>query len=331
MSRELLERYRATLRDAYNMKDSFRGGGSRTKDNFAALNKISLSSPIIFLAEAMETETAITERVVLVTLKRQAPEIASRTYAKFQRVVQNQHVLSVIGHLTAARLVKQGSLDALRETFDTLLNQALDEHMLREGDAEKVAAGEMTDAEYERRSNNRLRNVYNNTVAKFGLMKFRQIVKSMLRDRYCDYYDEQFASLEGSLFGNMEAINTGTVPEYIKVLTVMSDMSRLPADNPHALVDGFEFTLTELGTLPVLLLATRAAYNKYRAYCRHLGQMPLYNTDGAFLQALRDSSQYLRAAHRTKSMDVETIAMDLQALHRGGVPRLRGKFISLEF
>lgn len=325
MQRETLEKYRATFRDAYNMKDSFRGGGNRFKESYAALNKTTLSSPIVFLAEALETETAIVERVVLVTLKRPSADIASRTYAKFQQVVRNQHVLSVIGHLVAAKLVKQGTVEAMRDMFEVLQEKAVDAHMLRDGDSELVRNGDMTSQEYMRRANNRLRNVYNNTVAQFGLIKFRQVVKSMLQDRFTDYYEDMFQKLEGGVFNNMDVLSDSAIPEYIKVLTTMSDMTRLPPDNMHSFTDGYEYALTEMGTLPVLVLTTRSAYNKYRAYCRFLGQLPLYNTDASFTQALRDSSQYIKRTERTKFVEVEAMVLNLEELYKNAVPRFAGK------
>lgn len=330
MPRENLEKFRALFRDAYNMKDSFRAGGNRTKDHYSALNKITLSSPIIFLAEALETETAVVERVVLVTLKRPSAEIASRTYHKFQQVVKNQDVLSVIGHLTAAKLVKQGSVEAMRIMFDDLQDKAINNHMLRDGDADLMREGQMSRQEYMRRSNNRLRNVYNNTVAQFGLIKFKQVIKSMLQERFNDYYVDMFDKLEAGVFANMEVLSDSSIPEYIKVLTTMSDMSRLPADNIHTFNDGFEYTLSELGTLPVLVLATRAAYNKYRAYCRFLGQVPLYNTDASFTQALRDSSQYIKKTERTKFIEVESVVLNLEELYKSYVPKFAGKMTPLK-
>jgi len=329
MNREILEKYRAILRDAYNMKTVARGGGSRTKDSYAALSQVTLSGPIIFMAEAVETETAIMERMVLVTLKRPSPLVSAKAYAVYERFHSRRELLSSLGLTLAAGVAKNATTENVKEEFDKVYAWARDRHMLRPTDGELVASGEMDEVEYTRRASNKLRNVYNNSVALFGLTKFKRLLRSVYEEEFEGLFGDLFRKLEPAIFNGLDVMAKSTVPEYIKILTCFSDMTRLPVTHPYHLEDGFEYNLSDLGGKTVLVLVPRASYVKYSLYVKHQGQSPLFPSEAAFAQAMVDVPQFIQRSSGTQKMAVETVVLDLEALYRAGVPKFLGKIQKL--
>ncbi len=330
MNREILEKYRGIFRDAYNMKDVQRGGGNRNKDAYNALSRMELSAPIIFLAEAVETETAIMERMVLVTIKRPSPLVAARSYEVFQRFNSRKEILAILGHSIAARISKNATLENVEEDFSKVYRWAMDTHMLRPGDSELLGKGEMTEEEFTRRAGNKQRNVYNNSVAMFGLLKFKGLIKQVLPEEFQGLYGDVFTRLEAGVFQGMDVMIRSTVPEYVKVLNAMSDMTRLDENSAYRLVDNFEYNLAEIGGKSVLVIVPRAVFGKYQAYTKYKGSLPLYANDGSFSQALFDIPQYIGKGHGTSRMNVETLVLDMEALVKAGVTPWTGKAANLK-
>lgn len=329
MDRATLEKYRGTFRDAYNMKSWNRGGGNRSKDNFGALNRTTLSGPIVFVGETMETETAIVERYVLVAAKRSSAVLAARNLARWMYVDENGETLAVVGKAIAANIVRTVSLQAFKEKAGKVFEWARNTHMLQEGDDERLVNGELSQAEYDRKKANNTRNVFNNSAVLFGLVELKTLLKKALGDLYDEELNNYFKAAQAGIFSNLEAIARTTVPEYIKVLTTLSDMSRLEPTNPNALVDNMEFNLTDVGGKMLLVMATRAAYNKYRSYCRYLGQSPLYPTEGAFAEGMYETPQFKRQGTGTRNLKVDTVILDMDELARAQVPPFSGRPQSL--
>ena len=288
--KETIEKYRGYFRDSYNMKETQRGGGNRTKDNYNALNVTKLSAPICFIAESMETETAIVERMVLVTLRRHAPSVYVQHYFKFMDFVNNRDVFSCIGHTLAAGISKS-DLDKFREEFDGMLAKAQNDHMLRKGDLELVQSGAMSDEEYTRRAGNKQRNVFNSTVAYFGLQKMRNVLQHIFKERFDELFGDYYSRMEVEIYNSMDAIARSTSPEYIKTLSSMSDLTRVE-EAQFKLVQGTDYDLVDIGGKVLLVLAYRTVYSKYRAYQRWASNEPYFNNDSAFLEGLIACPQF---------------------------------------
>ena len=98
MDRLKLNQMRAMFRDAYNAKKIQRGGGNRTnKDDYNALNSLKMEAPVIFAAEAPETETAIVERSVMVSFKRLSGRAQANAYRSALAFYQDEEPLSSLG------------------------------------------------------------------------------------------------------------------------------------------------------------------------------------------------------------------------------------------
>lgn len=328
MSSDTLEKYRALFRDSYNMKTVSRGGGSKKIDNYAALSKLTLAAPIAFIAEAIETEPAIMERSVVVTLQRPSTYSAAKSYRHFQAFVTRSDMLSAAGMAMAARMLSPEIMPRFREMFSQMFAEMQDQHMLREGDVDLMESGEMTADEFSRRSKNKMRNVYNNTVALFGLNSFKSICTWVLGDEFAELEDK-FKELGDAIFSTMDAANRATVAEYIKVLTNLSDMARVADTEGYKLVEGVEYNLSEYGSKSVILLSPRACYFKYRLMCRTVGQNPLFPSESSFIQALRDCPQFMNTHSGTAKLPVEALVMARDELVASGMADFPGRVIAL--
>ena len=314
------DKYKLMLRDMYNMRDMSRGGGNRNKDSFSALSTMSLSGPSVFVAEAMDTETALLERTVLVTIKKQSMFKASKTYLLFEKFKANRDVLSILGHNIAAHVTKTSSVEALREEFTPIYHKARKRFLPQEGD-------DLSDVNVQAKFAVQERSIYNISVAAFGLSKFTNLVKAIFEasGEYDEYFKEILDTFSEKIYSQMEDLSRNTMPEYMKVLCTMSDQTRLADGVAYKIVSGEDYVITEEGGYPVVVIALRSCYAKYRAWMRYMGVQPLFTGDTAFHHSLKDAPMFLRNGYGTKTLVVDTMIFDYNALIRGGMPPLAGK------
>lgn len=331
MTKEKLDQIRALLRDAYNAKEVQRGGGSKgIKDNYNALNSLKMKAPLVFVAEAPETETAIVERAVMVSFRRLAGRQQALSYKHAMLLYKDTEPLASIGLEIASGVVAADSLKESLAPFDHTLMLASDKFLPSGDDMEKVERGEMSPEQMRLRSIMRPRTVFNSTVAQFGLQLIRNItVKYLGEDIYKEVFEERFKEMSRSCFLGMDTLAAATLPEYVKVLTVFSDMSKLPAEDPHRLVENVDYNLSELGGQAVIVIAAAQCYRKYRAYMRNSGTVPMYPSEEAFQIALREVPQFIKHTNGTKELEAVAMVFDATELQRAAVPLWKGKPVSM--
>ena len=323
---------RALFRDAYNAKDVQRGGGSRSvKDNFNALSSIKLAAPIVFAAEAPETETAIVERSVMVSFRRLTGRQQIECYKNALQFYDNTTPLASLGLELASRIVGENDPKKTLERFGKLLEWANEKFLPAPDDYEQVAAGTMTQQQMRARAVMRPRPVFNGTVAFFGL----QILKTVLTESFgADVFEKEFAEVFKEMgrgcFVGMDTLAAATLPEFVKVLSVFSDMSKLQ-NSDYALNENVDYNLSELGGKPVLVVAAVQCYRKYRAYMRSLAAQPLYPSEESFHLALREIPQFMQQGMGTKRLETATCVLDLEELYRAAVPTWKGAAVELKF
>lgn len=331
MQKDKLDQYRAVLRDIYNAKSVQRGGGSKSvTTNFNALSTVKLQAPLVFVGEAPETETAIVERSVMVSFRRLTGIAQSRCYNSALRFYSDPEPLSSLGLEIATKVVEANSTSGSLKVFDDALQWANQKFLPAADDAEKVSAGEMTQEEMRLRSIMRPRTVFNSTVSFFGLQLIKQILIARLgKEVYDDRFASLFMNMAKSCFVGMETLAAATLPEFVKVLTVFSDMTKLDSKDPHALVEGVDYNLAEYAGRPVVVVATAQAYRKYRTYMRNSGTIPLYPSEEAFAIAMREIPQFMKTAEGTQLLHATCMVFNAEELHRAGVPMWKGKSVSL--
>lgn len=325
--KEKLEPFRAVLRDAFNAKAVQRGGGNRSvKDNFNALSTVTISAPIIFVAEAPETETAIVERSVSVSFKRLAGRQSAECFKHAVFFQRDPEPLASLGLEIANEVVATADAEVSLEPFQKAVDWAYAKFLAGPDDWEKVQAGEMTEEEMRVRAIMRPRSVFSSTVAFFGLSMLRKVLLRHLgEDLYNEKFDERLDEMSRSCFYGMETLAEASLPEYVKILSTLSDMSKLPEHDVFRLIEGLDYNLSEYGGMSVLVLAHRQCYIKYRTYMKHSSSECLYPSEESFVIAMREIPQFVKASYATKRLEAPTTVFDLEGLYRAAVTKWNGK------
>lgn len=272
------DRFKLMMRDAYNCREVERGGGNRDSADYRALHKTNLSAPVCFIAEAAEDETALMERVVF-TMMIKPPEIQMAKYKRaFDAAGGSRHMLGIMGKYMAAQIIKRYSVDQLKEDFEPILKQARSDLMIHEDMPENMLPEEMR-----KRAGAKDRTVFNYTVAKFGLMKFRNLTKAALDT---DEFEDLFDQMDESIYESMVELQDNTIAEWLKVFNSFSDMAKLDVESPYYLVKGVDYAEVDYAGKPCLEIYARAAYFKYRGYVSAARMKPLFHSQQSFVHAI---------------------------------------------
>lgn len=305
------EEVKQLFRTSYNGSTYTRGGGNRQSENVGALTIVKLTGPITFIAEAVETENAILERSVLITLRRPSGMLSIRYLPRWKAFQNNDRCLSIIGQHIAASIIQNYSIESFFAEYDPIYKEAIRIFLPNSGD---VVGSDQSN----RKVNINERIVFNHSVASFGLSKLKQTVLKMFPEEN-EELGTLFAHLEKNIYHNMEQVVEQTTPEYIKVLRCMSDMTRFSDNDRCKLTNKLEYELRNIDHISTLVLVVRTGYNKYREYCRRLNEPPMFSNEGAFLHALKNSHLYISMGGGTTRLITETITLNYDEMLRLGV------------
>jgi hypothetical protein len=264
---------KAVFREAYNGKTISKGGGNQLNEDFRALHETTLSAPICFIAEAMEEESAVMERVVLATLSPASSSMLMLQLQAFEDLMLNRHTLGVLGAYIAAEIVNRYSVQTLIAEFEPILEEARKEFLYNkptEDEVERIRARE--------------RSVFNYAVAEFGMMKFSKLMDSIFGENTF----EQLNGYREKVYMRLVDLNVSTEPEWLKVFNVFSEMSHSDLATPWFLKNKIEYVNINYGGKSCLEIHARALYMKYRLYCRSSHIKPLYAGEAAFIHGLKD-------------------------------------------
>ena len=310
------DQYKLMFRDAYNCREVSRGGGSRESTDFKVLQVAQLSAPICFVAEAAESEPAVMERVVLLTLVK--PSILQeQTYFKhFDAARAKRQYLGVLGAFLAKSMVNKYTPENLREEFDPIYSQARRELMLQAGEEETLDF-----AERKSKSSTKERTVFNYAVLRFGLMKVSKVINAMFdKDKDLERKQEVKALLEEmyeQATSSVMELQTQTVPEWLKVFNTFSIMAQADPYSAHYLRKGRHFVMTQNANGPMFEISARECYTKYRMFCAATHDKPLFPSEQAFIHAISNLPiKYEASASLNGGIGV--LAFDLEALRLQG-------------
>lgn len=310
---EMHAKLKLTMRDAYNCRDVTRGGGTRDSDDYRSLHTQQLSAPIVVIAEAAEQEAAVMERVVLATMVRPPASIAMKWSARFHIAERQKRVLAILGNYIASGIVLDYNIESLKDEFDDLQQEAQDKYMLSEAD---LTSG-LPQHEIQAKQGAKERTVFNYTVARFGLQKFRKLISDIFEDEF----EEQFTELEASVYDRMTDLLPSTQAEWIKVLNVMATMSAsVDPGTPMAIRKGHEYQLVTFQGKSAIELSARVCYHRYRAYCRSTADKPLFPGEHAFAHSLKDCPALMhQGPGGALAVPGGSYIFDLEELSRMGV------------
>lgn len=323
MNSEQLEKYKGYFRGGYNMQETQRGGGNRTKQSFNALSRIRLSGPIVFIAEAPEMEEALRERVVLVSIRKPTPKKLNANFQNFLKVQDGLICLPSLGHTIALEAVNDSDMSNFHSTFDRIYNKAIYKMITERAGLVGTVVDGVTITSMVPRV------VFNGCVAVFGLLMLKRALKSVIGEEFETHFGEVFALMQHGIFNGSGDNGITSSPEYVRLLTTMGDMTMLPQEDRLRLVEGLDYNLSEIGGMPVLALVPRAAYTKYRMYCKSAGMEHYFHNEHAFTQAMREVPQFLHAGKGTTRAPVQTLIFNLEDLQRSGMSRWAGKPVNL--
>ena len=273
------DKFKLMLRDAYNSRTVEKGGGTRENSDYRSVHRTQLSAPICFIAEAAESESALMERVVLLTLVKPPVIRAQAYFAKFSAAVSNKEMLGILGHYCSAQIVKRMSVKKLEEEFLPIYNETRKELMLQDGEQESLTAEELT-----KKSGAKERTVYNYAVCKYGLYKLESLIRGIYGEKFAPVFQE----MQDTMCSTVADIQDQTLPEWLKVLNTFADMSKVDPMLPYHLVEGKDFVFVDYGGKNCIELYIRACYFKYRAYSAASRTKPLFPSESAFVHALNN-------------------------------------------
>lgn len=280
------DEFKMLFRDAYNCRETARGGGNRDSSDYRSIQTVQLAAPICFVAEATETEPAVMERVILLTLVKPSQARLEEFFGHFTKAKSSRHSLGVVGAFLARTAVNSYSVEALKSEFDLIYESTRKELMLQPGEAEHLSF-----AERKAKAGAKERTAFNYAVLRFGLLKFKNLAVKLLesdengtrREEILEALDDMITSATSSV----EEVQHQTVPEWLRVLNTLADMANGNDWQNWSLHAGRDFAVFDNGGQPRIELNMRTCYSKYRFFCSAQNDKPLFPSEIAFTHALR--------------------------------------------
>lgn len=257
MSKTLRDSLLNLFRCNYDATSIERGG--LTKDAASkevVVNRLANAGPIAFVGESVESQTAMLERCVVVSL------------AKHDRYGKSDHY-----HFCADRATQLGSLGRAM-ALNALAIDTTQMHAALRGVLTEILAslgGEKAEAAE--------RAAFNIAVVVLGL----RFLGDTLRQVFGDKFDGRIQEMTGAIMNNVEASIPTNMSEASRVLDVMSQLTRNPDVN-YQLTRNHDYTVAADGLTMDLKL--RTSYAKYVRWQRSLGQEVLYDNETAFIAGL---------------------------------------------
>ena len=295
MSKIDLDRIKSMLRGNYDAANISKGHLNReTGSNRVESRQITNTAPIVVIGEALESQTAILDRAIIVSLDKAGKR---GHHLDFNFCETHREVLSSFGN-ECRKAAMLANLDKIRATLT---------------DRYAEVAGAVPD-----RADDSDRPIFNIAVDLAGLDLF----KSILGATFGTQFDQTFMDFREAILGAKEAIIPRVISEASKVLNVMSHLSHL---NQHeermALVFGVDYvTNPKAGTVELHL---RNAFTKYQRFQRALGEESLYDNYEAFHAGMQ---RYAAVVDKVcidspvkTAMSMHVFAFDSEILEKEGV------------
>ena len=264
---------RDLTRNNYNGASMMRG--HLNKDAGATgleLVEDSNAAPLIFLGEALETESAIMERGVIVAMSKEG-RIGREEYHDYLQ--RNSRLLSSFGKACMVRAVggtltpdgSQGWVNPME--VRAKIKQYADEIS---GTIGVLAFGQD-------------RPIHNLAVVMTGLEFGRHVVGDVFGKDHalCKLFEDARLSL---LSRTLDVIPEN-ISEAAKVIDTLSQMSRFTGSSEElTMISGKDYTVSVDGM--TLDISMKSAYAKYLRYMKSLGQKALYDNYGAFQAGMKN-------------------------------------------
>lgn len=278
MRPDVYDRFKLLLRDAYNCREVNKGGGTRDNADVRSVQRDQMSAPMVFIAEAAESESALMERVVLITLVKPPVIQAQEYHRQFKLAHDKAHNFGILGKYISAQIIKRYSAEELFAEFEPLYDAARRELMLQEGEIDTL-----DNEQLQRKSSAKERTVFNYAVARFGLMKLGNLLQGIFGEEFRQAFEEMDRAVTDSV-GDIQA---QTVPEWLKVFNVFAHLSQVEEHHSWSLKEGQDYGFCYLDGKNCIEFYMRSCYQKYRYYATAARSKLLFPGEEAFMHALK--------------------------------------------
>lgn len=254
--------YLNAFRASYGGEGQSKGG---YEGEWKAISMLPFTAPILIIGEAVESETATLERTITVAL---AKHSGNRSRQALETVQDNEEMLSVLG-----KALMQVALNTDPAEFKASVRR--DVETMRSQPRLKDVAERIT---------------FNMAVALNGVSLLWEAVQSWFSPEQVEQLRPAFEAMKGGICDPNNQVAIGTMSEASKTLHTMALMTNMDDEHQHtdtALVEGSDYAYATEGKTDFLDLKVRNVYAKYAAWCRRFNTEPLYDTETAFLQAMR--------------------------------------------
>ena len=255
MRRDRLDKAKSIIRDNYNGAEAGRGQISDSSgQSKLSLNSAENKAPIVFLGEALESQTAILERCVMVNVNKEGKR---GHYNDFLFCQNHRTILGQLGKLCVERTLEM-DVTGLRNVVTKYVASI------------QEAVGD--------RSGDSSRPIYNMAVVLTGLEFTRRIIEELFDGEF----DDDFKRMREGIIGRTDSLVPRVMSEVSKVLDTMAHMSRAEDDERTKLLIGKDYVVDG----SVLYIRLKNAYAKYLRYRRTTGEEALFDSTEAFIAAM---------------------------------------------
>jgi hypothetical protein len=250
----------AELQGAFRL--SYNGGtgssGGMTRGNasgsFRDITDYTYSTPVCFMAESQEMQTAIVQRSLPVGF---APEQARAHRDQWLAARAGQDHMSSLGRLILKYSFRE-TVDSRRAALDPLVSSLRDS--------------------FDNSINDR--QVYNMAIVLAGL----DYLDGVLATVFGGALKGQLAGLKQSMYDHKAELNVSAMSEAAKMMNDLALISRTEdSDSEFALREGVEYIVTSTGSVEILM---RETFVKYFSWCKRKGFEPYYASTEAFMSAM---------------------------------------------
>ena len=241
------------LRNNYDGSNLQRGALSDTPGKGPVIRDYADVAPLVILGEGLETQSAILERCIVLSLSKQDRYGREDAY---NFVEANRQDLGQLGRQMVNAIM-------------TLDYKALSKSLVDNRARVKAAMGDDADGKD--------RPIHNHAVLLIGLEFMRSVLQSIFGDRY----NERFEVMVDRILSNLSSIIPDNKSEASRVIDCLARLTR-EDDSQYRLERSKDYTVTP----EFVDLKMKNVYPKYVRYTRSLGQDPLYDSSDAFIAGL---------------------------------------------
>jgi len=298
MSMTEVNRIRGLLRDAFDGNTLQRGRLARESgDTHVVTQAQEQTAPVCFMAEQMETQKAIVQRSIVVSMSPQG-NLQHEEYA--MALGETPEYFGSIGRLIVESLIFRDKLSPAG------IAAKVREYMKH---LKSIVIGPESD-----------RPIYSMAVAATGIHLLRLVLGTV----FAEEFDEKLLEIQQHLLNPSEDRVKMLVPtikaEILQVFSMLSHLSHLEeAGEERKLINGSDYGVG----VDYVEVAVRKVYSKYRQYSRSLGETPLYSNSEAFLKAIEQYDGAVRVVDSALGA-FTTYRLDMRTLYeRDGVEQFK--------